>query len=212
MKNIRIVIFDLDGTLIDAYQAITSSFDYTMQKFGAPKQTRLVIRRAVGRGDGNLLKPFINAKDLMKALIVYRRHHRLSLVKESRVLPGAVSLLTYLKKKGYKLAVASNRPSRFSWILIRHLKLKKYFDYVLCADKLRHRKPHPDILNRVMRRFSLRAQQALYVGDMHIDVETGRRAGVKTVIVTTGSSSEKEVKKERPYRIIKRLADLFEIL
>jgi phosphoglycolate phosphatase len=212
MKNIRIIIFDLDGTLVDAYRAIISSFNYTMQKFGYPKQADPVIRRAVGRGDENLLKPFINPKDLRKALVVYRRHHSLSLVKESRLLPGARNLLVYLKKKGYKLAVASNRPTRYSWILVRHLKLKKYFDYVLCADKLKHGKPHPDILNRVMRRFSMRAEQALYVGDMHIDAETGRRAGVKTVIVTTGSSDKKEVKKEKPYLIIKSLADLFKIL
>ncbi len=207
----RLIIFDLDGTLVDAYPAIIVSFNYTMQKLGYPTQSKRVIRRAVGWGDENLLRPFINLKDLKKALLIYRRHHRYSLVRQSHLFPKAEGVLAYFKKKGYKLAVASNRPTRFSWILVRHLKLEKYFDYVLCADRLGHIKPHPEILNKIMQRFSLGPSQTLYVGDMNIDAQAGRRAKVKTIIVTTGSSQKQEIKKEKPYRIISRLADLLRI-
>lgn len=212
MEKIKLIIFDLDGTLIDAYPAIIKSFNYTMQKLGYPKQVNLVIRRAVGWGDQNLLKPFIKLKDLKKALLLYRRHHRYALVKESGLFPKAGYVLADLKKKGYKLAVASNRPTKFSWILIRHLKIEKYFDYVLCADRLRHIKPHPEILNRIMQRFSLKPKQVLYVGDMSIDAQAGRRAKVKTIIVTTGSSAKVEIKKEKPHRIINRISELLKIL
>ena len=212
MGCIKLIIFDLDGTLVDAYPAIISSFNYTMQKLKLPVQDALTIRRAVGWGDENLLMPFIKEKDVPGAVSIYRKHHKLALLKESSLFPKADKVLAYLKNQGYILAVASNRPSRFSWILIRHLKLKKYFDYVLCADKLKHIKPHPEIINKIMQRFALRPKQTLYVGDMTIDAQAGRRAKVKTVIVTTGSSTKSEIKKEGPYRIIAKISELLKIL
>jgi len=212
MRDIKLIIFDLDGTLVDAYPAIISSFNYTMQKLNYPAKDGSTIRRAVGWGDENLLMPFIKEKDASCALSIYRKHHKLALLKESRLFPKVDKVLVYLKNKGYMLAVASNRPSRFSWILIRHLKLKRYFDYVLCADKLKHIKPHPEIINRIIQRFALRPKQTLYVGDMTIDAQAGRRAKVETIIVTTGSSTKSEIKRERPCRIIDRISELLKIL
>ena len=102
--------------------------------------------------------------------------------------------------------MASNRPTKFSWILIRHLGLAKYLDDVLCADKLRHIKPHPEILNRIRDKFSLKAWEILYIGDMVIDIQAGKRAKIKTIAVTTGSSTRRELQKVKPYRILDRIA------
>jgi len=212
MHNLKLIIFDLDGTLVNAYPAIISSFNCTMREFGYPRQEPSLIRRAVGWGDENLLEPFIKATDLKKALRFYRKHHRVSLVKQSRLFPRAKKILTYFRGRGYKLAVASNRPTRFSWILIRHLEIAGYFDYVLCADKLRHIKPHPEILNTILKKFSLKPQEAIYVGDMALDAQAGRRAGIKTAIVTTGSSTRQEIKKQKPWRIMHKITDLGGIL
>ena len=127
-------------------------------------------------------------------------------------MPYAKRLLSYLKKKGYKLAVASNRPAKFSNILIRHLNIKKFFDYVLCKDQIKFGKPHPNILNRVIHRLKASNKDTLYVGDMAIDVRTGRRAKVKTFAVATGSSSLSELKRERPDFLHRNLSRLFQIL
>lgn len=208
MRGIKLIIFDLDGTLVDAYTAITRSFNYTMRRLGYPLQSALVIRQAVGWGDENLLKPFIKIKDLKRALSVYRNHHKTALLKGARLFPGVVKLLIGLKNKGYYLAIASNRPTRFSGILIRHLGLTGYFDHVLCADKLRHIKPHPEILEKIMRRFKAKPRETLYIGDMTIDAQAGKRAGVKTIIVSTGSSTKLQIRKEKPYRILKRIGEL----
>lgn len=208
LRGIRLIIFDLDGTLVDAYPAISASFNYVMQKLGYPPQRPSVIRRAVGWGDTSLLKPFVKANDLKVALALYRRHHARELLAGSRVFPGVKPLLRGLKAKGFLLAVASNRPTRFCRILIRHLGLARYFDQVLCGDAVRKGKPHPELLNRIMKRFSLKAAETLYVGDMVVDAQAGRRAGVKTLLVTTGSHGKEELARERPYRIIPKAADL----
>jgi len=208
MKKFKLIIFDLDGTLIDAYAAIAKSFNFAMKLFGYPQQSPLVIRRAVGWGDTHLLKFFVQSQDVGNVLKTYRQDHKKSLIKYSKVFPGVVRLLDGLKAHGYKLAVASNRPTRFSLILIRHLGLKRYFDYVLCADKLKAGKPHPEILRQIMANFSLKPANTLYVGDMVIDAQAGRRARVKTVIVTTGSSSIREIQAQKPWKIIKKIKDL----
>lgn len=212
MQKKRALIFDLDGTLVDAYPAIIRSFNYTMRKLGLPGQPDLVIRRAVGEGDENLLKPFIRKADLKPAVLIYRQHHRKSLKVDSVLFRGVDKMLSRFGSQGYKLAVASNRPTEFSKIIIRKLGLDKYFDYVLCADKLKQGKPHPEILRRILRRFSLQPKQALYVGDMVIDAQTGKRAGVQTVIVTTGSSSKSQIKREKPYQVISRICELSRII
>ena len=212
MQNIKLVIFDLDGTLIDAYAAICSSFNYVMRKLGLKPKSPGLIRRLVGWGDINLLKPYVPAGDLKRSLRLYRDHHKFSLLRQSRLYPYARPLLRKLKARGCKLAVASNRPSRFSFILLKHLRIIDFFDYVLCADKLKRGKPDPEILNKIIKRFSFRKSQVLYVGDMVIDAQAGRRAKVKTIIVTSGSSSIAEIKREHPFKIIPEIRQLAEML
>lgn len=212
MANIKLVIFDLDGTLVDAYAAISSSFNYVMNKLGLKTQSASLIRSLVGWGDADLLKPYVSKSGLEQALDLYRHHHQTSLLKHTHLYPYARGLLRSLKAKGYKLAVASNRPSKFSHILLRHLKIGGFFDYVLCADQSGRAKPHPEMLNKIVKWFRLEKPQVLYVGDMVIDAQAGRRAKIKTVIVTSGSSNRRDIKKEQPFRIISeinRLSELF---
>ena len=212
MQNLKLVIFDLDGTLINAYSAIQSSFNHVMLELGLKPKSSGLIRRAVGWGDVNLLRPYVAEDDLTRALRLYRNHHKLSLLRQSRLYPYVGSLLQQLKAQGVKLAVASNRPSKFSLILLKHLRIISLFDYVLCADKLKRGKPDPEILNKIIKRFALKKSQVLYVGDMAIDAQAGRRARIKTIIVTSGSSSMTEIRKERPFKIISEVAQLGRML
>jgi len=212
LKNIKLIIFDLDGTLVNAYPAIIDSFNYTMRRFGLLEQEKGTIIRAVGLGDAQLLEPFLNGVAVDKALRVYRRHHARALGKKTRFLPGARRLLATLKQRHFKLAVASNRPTRFSHIILKHLKIKNYFDYILCGDRISTLKPAPDMLFKILRRFSCYPGQALYAGDMAIDILAGRRAGIKTVAVLTGSGTRQEIIKSRPFKIIRRIDALAKIV
>jgi len=212
LKHIKLVIFDLDGTLVDAYPAIIDSFNFTMRRLNLPQRDALTIRRAVGLGDGNLLKPYLNGVSVRTALGIYRKHHWKALVQKTRFLPGSKRILEYLKRRHFKLAIASNRPTKFSHIIIDHLKIRDYFDYVLCGDKLKRAKPYPDILRAILKRLSVKPAEAVYVGDMTVDVVTGRRARVKTVAVVTGSSAKKEITDLKPYRLIENIFLLNKII
>lgn len=212
MKRYKLIIFDVDGTLIDAYKAIEESLNYTLETLGYLPKDSSSIRRAIGWGDENFLKPFFKKGDLDKALKIYREHHQDSLLKSSRLLLGTRKVLTSLNRKGYKLAVASNRPTKFTKILIRHLDIDKYFDLVLCADRLKDIKPNPKILLGIMQRLRVSPQETLYVGDMAIDVQAGRNAGCDTVAVPTGSSSKSELRRAKPLKIIPEISHLLSLL
>ncbi|MCX5711898.1 MAG: HAD family hydrolase, partial [Candidatus Omnitrophica bacterium] len=151
MGQIKLVIFDLDGTLVDAYKAIAESVNFSLVSLGYQPKGVLDIKRSVGWGEAGLFLPQVAKKDLTKIIDIYRKHHKGSLLRFSRVLPGTLKVLQYLKKKKYKLAIASNRPTKYSRIILQTLGLKKYFDHVLCADKLEHIKPHPQILRTIMK-------------------------------------------------------------
>ena len=110
------------------------------------------------------------------------------------------------------MAIASNRPTKFTHLLLKNLKLKRFFDYILCADKIKYAKPHPQILKKIMQRFSLKPAQILYVGDMTIDVQTAYAANVRAVAVTGGSSSRAELRKSKPFKIISDIAHLRSIV
>jgi phosphoglycolate phosphatase len=208
---IKAVIFDLDGTLIDAYQAIEKSLNYTLQSLGYKKVSYDRARRAVGRGDKHFVAQFVKAADTAKGLAIYRKHHKISLQRYSTIKPQARKVLSALQRQGIKLAVASNRPTKFSLVLIRHLDLEKYFDRIVCADKKHELKPEPYLLKKVLKQLKLKPQEALYVGDMVYDIKAGKNAKVKAIAILGGSCSRKELVAQKPYKIINNLKQLLKI-
>lgn len=205
---IKLIIFDLDGTVVDAYKAIEKSLSFTLKKFGYPIVNSSIVRRSVGWGDENFINRFVKAKDAKKALRVYRHHHKCSLRKYSKIIRDAKKILGLLKKRHFKLAIASNRPRRFSIILLDQLGLRDYFNTVVCAKTKDEIKPSPKILLRIIKRLQVKNSEAIYVGDMAIDVYAGNNAGVKTIAVLGGSCGLSELKKARPFKVIHRLLDL----
>ncbi len=211
-KSQRLIAFDLDGTLVNAYPAVVASVNHTLKELGFPTKSARIIKRAVGGGDRHLLAQFVGEALADQAIKIYRPHHAKALLTGVVLLPGAKNLLNYLKKQGCLITIASNRPTRFTLLILKVLEIRSVFDFVLCADKAPKPKPYPDILWVTAKRFKVPLQQMLYVGDMTIDIETGHRAGIKTVVVTTGSSTMKELKRLKPKAIIARITDLKKII
>lgn len=211
---IKSVIFDLDGTLVNAYPAISLSVNYTLNALGFAPRPSSEIKRKVGGGDRTLMAHYVGEKLADRAIVIYRAHHTkaLKIKGKVRLLPGALGILKFLKGRGYKLAIASNRPTKFTRIILKVLGVSQLFDVVLCADRADKPKPYPDMLWAIARSLNVDRKEILYVGDMTIDVNCARRAGVRMVAVPTGSSSKKELKDLNPWRIIGKINQLKEMI
>lgn len=199
---LKLIIFDLDGTLVDAFGAVVDSFNFALASVGAPRRTAREIERCVGHGERRLIESLIPAGKVEQALGFYRDHHKTALVGQSKFLPGVEAFLTGLQEEGYDMALASNRPSYFTSIILDQLKMNDFFMRSLCADQVVCAKPAPDILEQLIAAFFLTQEDVLFVGDTTTDMEAGQRAGVKTVGVTTGPHTMEDLAPFSPYKIV----------
>ncbi len=210
--DIRLVIFDLDGTLVDAYPAIADSVNFMLRKMGKPQVSLRKVTRSVGWGVDTLMKGFVPPDEVKKALRIFREHHDIRLKQKVRVLPGTRALLALLKKKGVRLAVASNRPTRFCRQILKRVGIDGYFDSVICGDKVKRAKPYPDMALAILKKARVKASQAVFVGDMSVDMISARRAKVFSIAVSTGSCTLKELKAERPGLLLRKLDDFRKVV
>jgi len=206
----KLLIFDLDGTLADTYTAIYESLNFTLEKLGYKPVSFLKAKLAVGRGDNLFIKEFFEDKDIEKAAQLFKKHHKYSLLKFTHPRPYAKKTLYLLKRKKKKIALASNRPTPFTLLILKKLEIKKYIDFVLCADKVEKLKPDPEIIFQILEKFKCIKDEAVFVGDMDIDVLTAHRAGVEAVFIKGGSTPLKKIKKE--FKKIKIILNLKELL
>lgn len=203
---IKLVIFDLDGTLVNAYPAIIRSVNFTLKTLGEPLQKAAAIKRAVGMGDRNLVEQFVGSKLAAKATKIYRAHHLKALKSGVQFLPGARRVLQWARRQGLLVAIASNRPTIFTIEILKGLKSQQYFDKVLCADQAPRPKPYPDMLRIICKDLNIKKQETFFVGDMTIDLKCGAKAGIRTIAVTTGSNEKNELNLLKPYKIIDRIS------
>lgn len=208
----KLFIFDLDGTLVNSYRAIERSLNSTRKKLGYPEVSLNTVKKNIGRGDRLFIRTFFSIDDEEKALKIYRRYHKRDLLTFASLFPYARYLLYFLKRKKKLIAVASNRPKYFTNLLLKKLNIEKYFDEVVCADEINSLKPDPKIINTILRRRGVKKKEAIFVGDMDIDLETAQRANILGIYVKGGSSPLKEVRKYRNKIIVSNLKELTQLI
>jgi 2-phosphoglycolate phosphatase len=203
------VLFDFDGTLADSYAAIACSVNHVRSERGMPALSIDEVKRHVGRGPEYLLTHTAPNGRLADDLACYRAHHPSVMLPLTRLLPGARLLLAALHRRGKKIGLCSNKPRPFSQQLLQHLEVSAYFDVVLGPEDVPLPKPAPDMLLRAIQRLGLPSEQVLYVGDMTVDIQTARSAGVRVWAVATGSEERRALEDAKPDRL---LADLQEMV
>jgi phosphoglycolate phosphatase len=203
------VVFDMDGTLADSFDAIACSVNHVRGVRGLPALSVEEVKRHVGRGAEYLLTHTVPGGDLVADLACYRAHHPKVMGPMTTLLPGAAEVVGTLHRHGKKIGLCSNKPRLFSADLLRHLEVAAYFDVVLGPEDVPRPKPAPDMLLKALERFGLPAERVLYVGDMTVDIQTARAAGVHVWAVATGSEDRRILEDARPDRV---LADLPEWL
>ena len=202
------VLFDLDGTLIDSFPAIAASVNYVRSLHGLPPLSVEEVTRKVGRGATALMRDTVGVGDPEANAEAYRVHHPTVIQSGTRWLPGAPEMLQALHTRGIKLGICSNKPVAFTRIILAGTAFAPLFDVVLGPEDAGKHKPAPDILLCAMARLCVTPEETLYVGDMTIDIETARAAGVRVWVVPTGSDTVAALDAAKPDR---RLRDLHEL-
>ena len=183
------VIFDLDGTLLDTLDDLTSALNHVMEVYGQPRHSREAVRSFVGNGVRNLMRRAVPGgednpsfeEQLEYDVAYYRTHDRI----ETRPYEGVPELLKTLRQQGVRIAVLSNKDEVAVQNLCRHF-FDGLYDLALGNTKERPRKPDPAIVEEACRRFSLDRQEVLYVGDSETDAKTAEAAGVDYILVSWG--------------------------
>jgi 2-phosphoglycolate phosphatase len=213
MRNkYKAVIFDLDGTLVDDYGTIQEALNYVMSNLGLCQQTVESVKKGVGLGLEDMLARFVPEQKVEDAVLMYREKYSKIIGKHTRTLPFVEQTLQQLKQLDIKIAVASNKAGDFSRQIVKILSLHRYIDVVLCGDDIKSHKPDPKILFEIMNQLGVKKENTLYVGDMTVDVETGRNAGVETILVLTGSHRLDELKKAGAKYIHKNISYVLEYI
>lgn len=190
MPRFRAVLFDFDGTLADSYAAITASVNHVLEHHGRPTLTEEKVRTLVGHGLQQLMNTILPGIDPDVAARLYREHHPTVMKSHTKLLPGVATGLIALKNAGIKLGICSNKPAYFTRTLLGMLEIDQYFDVVFGPDDVGVAKPDPTMVLKALEQLGVPKEEALYVGDMEVDIETGRRAGIETWVMPTGSNDE----------------------
>ena len=185
-----LVVFDLDGTLVDSASDIAEAVNRTLADWSSPRVEESVIRGWIGDGARALVTSAFahagKAIDLEEVMPGFMVHYAECLLLYPTVYPGVVETLQALRDRGIAVAVCTNKPERFVRPLLDALDLGGYFEVIVGGDTLPERKPSAVPLLHVVDHFGLQVSQCLMVGDSATDVETAVAARMPMALVTYG--------------------------
>lgn len=208
----RAILFDFDGTLADSYEAITASVNHVRNRHDLAPLALAEVRRYVGHGIQQLLAQLVPGADPEESTRFYRAHHATVCESGTRLLPGVHGTVAELHQRGYRLGVCSNKLRRFTSRLLDHLGLLPLLDVVVGPEDVARLKPAPDMLLAALKTLKVPLGEALYIGDMSVDIDTARAAGVPVWVVATGSDTLEALRAAGPDRVLTEFRELAVLL
>ena len=198
-NSIQLVIFDLDGTLIDSRLDLVHSVNAALRHIERPELPEHLIASYVGDGAQILIQRALGGEQVDEAIVrqglefflTYYRAHKLD---HTTVYEGIIDALAAIERpvsgQRRKLAVLTNKPVIPSRAIIEALRMKKFFLQIYGGNSFATKKPDPEGARKLLEECGVSAEHAVIVGDSHTDVETGHNAGLWTVGVTYGFAPE----------------------
>ena len=214
MDRYSIIIFDLDGTLLDTSEGIFNSVRYTEKRLNLPKLPTDKLREFVGPPPKEMYKRFYNIseEDACEAVRLHREYGRTQAIYEAVPYPGAESVLKTLKKAGYKLFVATLKSQSLARDILKNFRILEYFDKVVGMDPEETR-TKKDTLTLILNDFGNPAEKAVLVGDTIYDAVGAKDAGIDFIAVLYGFGFKDETDVEQIPNIgyISRMEELNDI-
>ncbi|HEX2835836.1 MAG TPA: HAD hydrolase-like protein [Thermoanaerobaculia bacterium] len=209
----RAVLFDLDGTLVDSYSALTEAVNHARRTHGLEDLSGARIRELVGDGVEKLLQRAFERTEIPRTVVhAFESRYDEVCCDESKVLEDVEATLSKLHNLGVQMAVCTNKPTFFSKKILDFLGLSHYFRAIVGPDVAGARKPEAQHLLVTLQSVDFGGEQALFVGDMPIDVRAARNSGIDVAVVATGSSTREQLEAAKPDHFLARFSDLVKLV
>jgi phosphoglycolate phosphatase len=209
-----LVMFDLDGTLIETAPEIADATNDTLAQFGLPAVTQQQVNDWIGHGTQTLLVQALAAtqgisQEAVRAAasfadisVAFVQHYGLRCGTRSHLYPYVREVLHILKGQGVKLAVVTNKEKRYTQVVLDAHQLAPLFDRVISGDTFTTKKPTPVGIEACLSQFGVARERALFVGDSSIDVATARNAGVPVWVLPYGYNMGEPIESCQPDRVV----------
>lgn len=208
-------IFDLDGTLLNTLDDLADSVNYVMEAHGFPTHTRDEVRRFVGNGVPLLIERSVptgtSPEIYAQCLAEFKEHYKQNMCNKTGTYDGIPELLSSLRDRGVRMAIVSNKFDA----AVKELCRRYYGDFIHVAIGERagvRKKPAPDSVFTALRELGAGAEEALYIGDSDVDIQTARNASLTSVGVTWGFRDRELLERKGAHYIIDTPAQLLEII
>jgi len=206
---VDLLIFDFDGTLTDSIPAAVAAIQAMIEELGLPHKTKEQINQHVGYGEIPLVSGAIGSKDpvlLKKAMDLYFKKYIQEGIETIPLYPHVKEFLELFKEK--KKIILSNKRDEFIRMILGHHRLTSYFTEILGGDTAPCLKPDPCAIIDLLKKYQISPERTLFIGDMTVDVETGKNAKVRTCAVTYGFDGREKLKASGPDFLIDDLLEL----
>ena len=189
MNNIKAIIFDLDGTLLDTLQDLQTAVNYALEKHGMQERTIDEVRQFVGNGVRRLMELSVpegeKNPEFEAAFADFKAYYSEHNLDFTKPYDGIIAALKDLKEKGFRMAIVSNKLDVATESLRQHF-FSDYIETAVGDSPERQRKPAPDGVFEAMRRLGVTKEECVYVGDSDVDFRTAQNAGLPCVSVLWG--------------------------
>jgi phosphoglycolate phosphatase len=216
VRDMRLVAFDLDGTLIDSVPDLAAALDAALGDQDMAPVGEARVRDWVGNGSrrlvesalGEVLKRPVDEDELEACHARFLAHYHASPVALTKLYPGAREAIDGLVARGLSLALITNKPKAFIAPILEHFDLTGCFGLCLGGDSLDEKKPDPAPLLHAASHFGVSPEVCLMVGDSRHDIEAGKRAGFRTLAVPYGYNHGESVTASCPDAVVESLSEL----